>query len=87
MFRLIPSAREETLWMDVFASAVFYFNRFISLYKERLLKALPKERRTFQNWYGILGVVCMGLAVKMKGCPLIDKGLAKGSNCIYVMPL
>ena len=86
MFRLLPSARQESVWMDVFATAVSYFNRFISEYREDPGKALPKERRAFGNldgilgpdWYGILGVVCMGLAVKMKGCPLIDQGLLEG---------
>ena len=67
--------------MDVFATAVSYFNRFASMYRENLVKDLPKvpnECRAFRNWFGILGVVCMGLAVKMKGCPLIDQGLLEG---------
>ena len=69
MLKLVPSAREETVWMEVFATAVSYFNRFIVRYQKRFGRVLV------ERWLGILGVVCMGLAVKMKGCPFIDQGL------------
>ena len=68
MLKLVPSAREETVWMEVFATAVSYFNRFIVRYQKRFGRVLVEE------WLGIVGVVCMGLAVKMKGCPFIDQG-------------
>ena len=29
MFKLVPSARQESVWMEVFTAAVSYLNRFI----------------------------------------------------------
>ena len=35
MLKLVPSAREEAVWMEVFATAVSYLNRFIVRYRDR----------------------------------------------------
>ena len=29
MFKLVPSARQESVWLEVFTAAVSYLNRFI----------------------------------------------------------
>ena len=75
MLKLVPSALQETVWMEVFATAVSYFNRFVVSFQKRFGRVIV------ESWLGIVGVVCMGLAVKMKGCPVIDQGLLRTLDC------